>query len=141
MKMSGSERNETIAEINVVPLVDIVLVILIIFMVSAPVFIKSSINVTLPKAASGAEGAKSPLNITINVDGQIDLNGAPVSKEELFVLVRALIQTEPQTPAIISADKDVAHGKVIEVVDGLQLSGVTKFAINVDSEQSAPASP
>ena len=139
--MSGNDRNETIAEINVVPLVDIVLVILIIFMVSAPVFIKSSINVTLPKAASGAEGAKSPLNITINVDGRIDLNGAPVSKEELFVHVRALIQTEPQTPAIISADKDVAHGKVIEVVDGLQLSGVTKFAINVDSERVAPASP
>lgn len=133
MKISGSERNETISEINVVPLVDIVLVILIIFMVSAPVFIKSSINVTLPKAASGQAGEPSTMNIAISADGKIDLNGDNVSKEELNNRVKIAIQKKADISAVISADKSVPHGSVVEVIDSLQLNGVRKFAINVES--------
>lgn len=135
MKMNGADRNETIAEINVVPLVDIVLVILIIFMVSAPIFIKPSINVNLPKAASGKEDKPSNLNVTINAQGTIDYNGESVSKEQLFAKVAGAVKTNPEIHAVISADKSVPHGTVIEVLDGLQLEGIKKFAINVEAPQ------
>lgn len=133
MKMNGSDRNETIAEINVVPLVDIVLVILIIFMVSAPIFIKPSINVNLPQAASGKEDKPSSINVTINSDGKIDLNGEDVSKDQLASRVGDQIKENPELHAVISADKNVPHGTVIEVLDSLQLRGVKKFAINVEA--------
>lgn len=134
MKMDVRDRHDTIAEINVVPLVDIVLVILIIFMVSAPIFIKSSINVNLPKAASGKEGKPSNLNVTISADGKIDLNGEFVSKDQLIEKVARNVQDNPEVHAVISADKAVPHGSVIEVLDSLQLKGVKKFAINVEAE-------
>jgi biopolymer transport protein ExbD len=133
MKINGSDRNETIAEINVVPLVDIVLVILIIFMVSAPIFIKPSININLPTAASGQEVKPSNLNITISASGVIDLNGQAVSQEQLSELVALDVKKNPEVHAIIAADKTVMHGTVIEILDRLQLSGIKKFAINVQA--------
>lgn len=135
MKINGSDRNETIAEINVVPLVDIVLVILIIFMVSAPIFIKPSININLPQAASGQEEKPSNLNVTINSEGIIDLNGEAVSKEQLTERARDIVKKNPEVHAVIAADKSVPHGSVIEILDRLQIQGVKKFAINVQPPQ------
>lgn len=134
MKLNGQDRNETIVEINVVPLVDIVLVILIIFMVSAPIFIKPSINVNLPQAASGKESKASNLTLTINADGKLDINGEVTTKETLADKVAALVNENPDIHAVISADKVVAHGTVIEILDILQLKGVKKFAINVEAK-------
>jgi biopolymer transport protein ExbD len=133
VKVSGSDRNETMAEINVVPLVDIVLVILIIFMVSAPIFMKSSINVNLPKAASGKEGKPSQLNITINANGMMDLNGVNLTKEALAISIENEVKKNAEVNAVISADKAVPHGTVVEVLDTLQVKGVRKFAINVEN--------
>ena len=135
MKINGADRNETIAEINVVPLVDIVLVILIIFMVSAPIFIKPSINVNLPQAASGTENKPSTINVTINASGKLDLNGATITKEALAEKVGAEVAKNPEVSAVISADKTVPHGTVIEILDSLQLKGIKKFAINVEAPQ------
>lgn len=134
MKLNGQDRNETIVEINVVPLVDIVLVILIIFMVSAPIFIKPSINVNLPQAASGKESKASNLTLTINADGKLDINGEVTTKETLADKVAALVTENPDIHAVISADKVVPHGSVIEILDILQLKGVKKFAINVEAK-------
>jgi len=133
--MDGSSRHETIAEINVVPLVDIVLVILIIFMVSAPIFIKPSLNINLPQAASGKENKPSNLNITISADGKIDFNGEIVTKEQLIERIRMDVKKNPEVHAVIAADKSVPHGTVVEILDGLQSQGVKKFAINVQVPQ------
>jgi biopolymer transport protein ExbD len=134
VKLGNQDRNGAIVEINVVPLVDIVLVILIIFMVSAPVFIKPSINVNLPQAASGKENKPSNLTLTINSDGKIDLNGEFVTKESLAEKVTALVTTNPDVHAVIAADKVVPHGSVIEILDILQTKGIKKFAINVEAK-------
>ena len=135
MKINGSERNETIAEINVVPLVDIVLVILIIFMVSAPIFIKPSININLPQAASGKENAPSNLNITVSADGTIDYNGEIVSREQLDERAESDVKKNPDVHAVIAADKSVPHGTVVGILDSLQIRGIKKFAINVQVPQ------
>lgn len=125
---------EPIAEINVVPLVDIMLVVLIIFMVTAPMFLKPSINVNLPKAASGEQTTASQLNVTLTVDGRMVLNGKPSSEDEVKQYTQEAVDKNPDIQAVIAADKDVAHGNVIHLIDIVKLAGVKRFAISIDKK-------
>ena len=134
MAMNNSDNNEAIADINVVPLVDIILVVLIIFMVTAPMFMKPTINVNLPKAASGDQTAPSKLNIALTADGRINLNGSFVSEEDVRVKATDEVGKNSDVQAIISADKDVPHGKVVGLLDIVKGAGVKKFAISLDKK-------
>lgn len=131
----NAEDDGAIADINVVPLVDIILVVLIIFMVTAPMFMKPSINVNLPKAASGEQTTPSQLNITLNAAGKIILNGSEADESAVSERARAEISTNPDVQAIIAADKDVPHGKVVRIIDLVKTAGVKKFAISIDKAQ------
>jgi biopolymer transport protein ExbD len=126
--------DEPLSEINVVPLVDIILVVLIIFMVTAPMFMKPSINVNLPKAASGDQTQPGQLNISITADGRYNLNGALASEEVIGQKAKELFEANPEVQAVISADKDVAHGRVVGVMDIVKTAGVKKFAISIDKK-------
>lgn len=128
------DNNESIADINVVPLVDIILVVLIIFMVTAPMFIKPTINVNLPKAASGDQTAPSKLNIALTADGRINLNGTFVDESAVKQKAMDEVAKNADIQAIISADKDVPHGKVVALLDIVKSSGVKKFAISIDKK-------
>lgn len=130
----GGNDNEAIADINVVPLVDIILVVLIIFMVTAPMFMKPTINVNLPKAASGDQTAPSKLNIALTADGRINLNGSFVSEADVQAKAQEEVAKNADVQAIISADKDVPHGKVVGILDIVKGSGVKKFAISIDKK-------
>lgn len=134
MAFNNSDNNEAIADINVVPLVDIILVVLIIFMVTAPMFMKPTINVNLPKAASGDQTAPSKLNIALTADGRINLNGTFVSEEDVRAKATEEVTKNADVQAIISADKDVPHGKVVGLLDIVKGSGVKKFAISIDKK-------
>jgi biopolymer transport protein ExbD len=129
----GSE-DEVIADINVVPLVDIILVVLIIFMVTAPMFIKPTINVNLPKAASGDQTTPSQLNIGLTADGRINLNGEFVDETTVQAKAAEELAKNPEVQAIISADKDTAHGKVVSILDIVKGVGVKKFAISIEKK-------
>lgn len=131
----GSSNDEAIAEINIVPFVDIILVILIIFMVTAPVLLKPSINVNLPKAGSGDNTTPSELSISIESSGKISLNGKAASEEEVKAFAQNLSETSPDTQAIISADKDVPHGQVVSVIDAVKSGGVKRFAITIEKQK------
>ncbi len=122
------------SQINVVPLVDIILVVLIIFMVTAPMIVRPSINVNLPKAASGEESGETPLNLTINSAGTVTLNGKPASDTEITTYVQGLVAKNPDTQAIIAADKETPHGKVVGIIDVVKTAGVKKFAISIDKK-------
>ena len=124
-----SDQDEVISDINVVPLVDIILVVLIIFMVTAPMIMKPSINVNLPKAATGEQTNPTQLNITVTVDGGILLNGTIASEEEIRAKAVEQVATNPDVQAVIAADQSVPHGKVVSVLDLVKSSGVKKFAI------------
>lgn len=130
----GGDADEPIAEINIVPFVDIILVILIIFMVTTPLIMKPSINVNLPKAASGDQTTPSKLGITITKDGNIMLNGEPSNEESIKAYAEEMVAQKPEVQAIISADKDVAHGQVVAVIDAVKSGGVKKFAITIDNK-------
>lgn len=135
MALKSGQDSEAISDINVVPLVDIILVVLIIFMVTAPMFIKPTINVNLPKAASGDKTAPSKLNIALTADGRINLNGNFVDEEAVKTKAQEEVSKNTDIQAIISADKDVPHGKVVGVLDLVKSAGVKKFAISIDKKQ------
>ena len=131
----GGHDDDPISEINVVPLVDIILVVLIIFMVTAPMFLKPSINVNLPKAASGEESVPSQLNITITADGRVLLNGKDSTNDEISTYTREQATANPDLQAVIAADKDVPHGQVVTLIDTVKSAGVKKFAISIDRKE------
>lgn len=130
----GGNNEEPIASINMTPFVDIILVVLIIFMVTTPIIMKPSINVNLPKAASGEESAATELNIAISAQGDLVLNGQPATNESLSQYCAQLVQTNPDVQAIIAADKEVSHGTVVGIIDTIKSAGVHRFAISIDKK-------
>jgi biopolymer transport protein ExbD len=132
-RQSGDE--DVIAEINIVPFVDIILVVLIIFMVTTPVIIKPSINVNLPQAGSGDETTPSKLSIGIAANGAASLNGHPTDEANIKVYAADLAKQHPDVQAIISADRDVSHGRVVTIIDAVKSAGVKRFAITIDKKK------
>ena len=130
----GGDNDEAISEINIVPFVDIILVVLIIFMVTTPIIMKPSINVNLPKAGSGDETTPSEFAVAIQVNGEMSLNGKPTDVAALTTFSAQLSKEKPDVQAIISADKDVSHGRVVEVIDAIKSGGTKRFAITIDKK-------
>jgi len=135
--MAGSfqDDDEPISQINVTPLVDVTLVLLIVFMVTTPMIMKPSINVNLPKAASSDQSSPGELAVTIAKDGKIFANGQNVSEGELKVEAAKLVAEKPESQAMISGDKDTPYGTVVNVVDIIKTAGIKKFAINIEKKQ------
>jgi biopolymer transport protein ExbD len=132
--LKASSDSEAISDINVVPLVDIILVVLIIFMVTAPMFMKPTINVNLPKAASGESSQPTQLSITLAADGKVLLNGNLADEAAIAEKSKEQVAKNPEVQAIIAADKDVPHGRVVGIIDIVKTSGVKKFAISIDKK-------
>ena len=130
-KLEGDD-DDIIADINVTPLVDIMLVLLIIFMVTATYIMNPSIKVDLPKAVTGDDTQASTLAIVLEKSGALYLNGKPITEQALADAVRLAKATKPDTQAIISADLQSSHGEVIHLIDLIKLNGVSRFAINID---------
>ena len=133
-KMDENDEDGPISEINVVPFIDIILVVLIIFMVTTPFIMKPSINVDLPKASSGAKTTPSQLDITMDSTGKVLLNGKVVEDSKISQYILRMVLKDPETQAVISADKDVPHGKVVNVIDIIKTSGIKKIAIAIDKK-------
>ena len=134
--MAGSfqDDDEPISQINVTPLVDVTLVLLIIFMVTTPMIMKPSINVNLPKAASSDQSSPGELAVTISKDGKIFANGQPVTEAGLREAAAKLVAEKPESQAMISGDKDTPYGTVVNVVDVIKTAGIKKFAINIEKK-------
>ncbi|HJL18526.1 MAG TPA: biopolymer transporter ExbD [Sandaracinaceae bacterium LLY-WYZ-13_1] len=129
------DDDEIITAINVTPLVDIVLVLLIILMVTASYIVSKSIPMDLPNAQSGEEGAE-PRTLTVSIDegGQLYVDAEEASWDELEAAARRLAAEEDEPRAVIAADRDTTHGEFIRVVDVLRNAGVVRYAINVNPQ-------
>ena len=125
-----------ISGINVTPLVDIMLVLLIIFLVTATYIVKEAIKIDLPRAA--AAGAPTPRTLTINIgkDGQVFVDGVASSDAAIVRRVGEWRARKDDLQAVIAADRDAHHGAVVHVLDLLKGEGVTKFAIEVQKERA-----
>ncbi len=132
----SSSDEDLISGINVTPLVDVVLVLLIIFMITAPVLYQSAIKVHLPKASTGQEAEKSPLTFSITREGTVSWGKEVMDWKTLAQRLSALGEKASQETAIISADEATSHGTVIRLMDALRQAGLTRFALNVESSPS-----
>ena len=135
--MAGSARDdedEGITGINVTPLVDITLVLLIIFMVTATYIVKDTIEVELPRAAHGGETVQKTFSVLVTRDDKAFLNGVPVDDVALAQAVRDAKGRGEDVQAIIGGDKSASHGAVTHLLDVLKGAGVTKFAIQIEKE-------
>jgi biopolymer transport protein ExbD len=137
--MAGGARSsagdEPIAEINIVPFVDIILVVLIIFMVTTPVIMKPSINVNLPEAGSGDETAPSKLAVVVAADGSASLNGKAADENAIRDYAAGLVKQRPDVQAVVSADRSVSSGRMIGLIDVIKAAGVKRIAIAVDKKK------
>ena len=129
---SSGRRRGIVAEINVTPLVDIMLVLLIIFMLTAHLIAKQAIEVELPRAAQSTALPPTTLAVTLTRDGTLYLNSVLVTPDALRLAVKAAVAKDPKTQAIIVGDKAVSHGRVVWVLDTIKSLGITSFAIQID---------
>ena len=131
------DEDDGIVGINVTPFVDVMLVLLIIFMVTANYIQNQAIEMDLPSAATGEAIEKKNLEFAISRENVLYLDG----KELEFAAVAALIAerkaANPEIGALISADEKIPHGVVMRLIDTIRKSGVTDFAINVEVETEA----
>ena len=137
--MAGGTQNdddEPITSINIIPLVDIVLVVLIIFMVTASYLVTPAIEVELPKARTGEPKVNTILSLVITREGDLFLNNKQIDLNALRTYIRDH-KKERDLEAVIAADAVVPHGRVVELIDTIKEEGVVKFAINTDDDFSS----
>jgi len=130
---SGGRRRGGIVGINVTPMVDVVLVLLVIMMVSATYIVSQSLKVELPKTASSDESTPSIAAVTLAKDGKTFFNNEPVDEATLIAKLRGAKAQNAEINLIISADKAAPHGSVVHVIDLAKVEGILKFAINVET--------
>jgi biopolymer transport protein ExbD len=134
-KTSSDNEAGTIAEINVIPLVDIILVVLIIFMVAAPLVMQPKIDIHLPKASSAKEEKdKSSLRVVLGKQGELYLNNKPVSVEGVKEESKKLALVNADSTALLIADKAVTLEMVTELVDAIKTGGLKKIAFSIQKK-------
>ena len=131
------DEEEGITGINVTPLVDITLVLLIIFMVTATYIVKQTIEVELPRAAHGGETVNKTFALVVTKEGKVYLNGVECDDAGLAAAVQQARAKGEEVQAIVGADRNATHGSVTHLLDVLKGAGVTKFAIQIEAEQPA----
>ena len=133
----GSTEASAISAINITPFVDVVLVLLVIFMVTAPTLMKDTLGIQLPTAGQ-SDGAKPEnLAVAINEQGQILLNGVLSSPEQLTLEAQAAVAKNPAVQALIAADQNSRHSALVLVIDTLKAAGLERFAVQVQKPDNS----
>lgn len=129
---TSDDELPAISEINVTPFVDVVLVLLVIFMVTAPMLVREQMNVNLPKAESGEKSASEQIAIVLDKDGTLKIQKKVITFDQIENEIKSLIQSMPSAQAVISADQESKHGDVVRIMDLVKKAGLTKFAIQIE---------
>jgi len=133
-------KSKLIAEINMVPFTDLVLVLLVIFMVTTPFLFQGNFQVKLPKVAAPSPNLPETITLTVTEGGKIYLNDKEIAPEDLVNQLSALVRTKPDALVMINADKNVSHGTVVGVMSKAYLAGITKLGIAVELDNSNTSS-
>ena len=134
MAAATQDNDEEITGINVTPLVDVVLVLLIIFMVTANYIVHDTMDVDLPRAANGGESVQGLVNIVMDKDGKLFWDGAEIGEAELKPRIADALQRDAETRAVISADQAINYGRVMHLIDVVKGQGIAKFALNIQKD-------
>lgn len=134
--MSGHnlDSDDEITGINIAPMVDIMLVLLIIFMVTSSMIVNKTIKVELPEAASGEKSAQEDvLSFAINSDEELFLNKRKITFDSVIKEIQGFTKQNANSKlsALISADQSVDHGTVVRLIDFVRRAGIQEFALDV----------
>ena len=138
-RLERSRPNAPMSDINVTPLVDVMLVLLVIFILTAPL-LTSAIRLDLPQA-EGTQAGQAPVAVTlvVNTQGQVFLNDQAVRLPELAVQLKAVAAQRPDTEVQLRADQAVSYGRVVEVMGLVHKAGLTRLGFVAQApEQAAP---
>jgi biopolymer transport protein ExbD len=119
------------AEINITPFTDVVLVLLIIFMIATPFIYQSSMKVQLPQASKSEEASRDVI-ITINAQGEVFLEDKRLDLDTLKYRLTAMVRSKPDTSVIINGDKNAKYDSVMQVMDVLTRSGVKNPGLGIE---------
>jgi len=129
---SSTEDDALISDINITPFVDVVLVLLVIFIVTAPAMVKDTLGIKLPKATTADGSAMETLGVAVTRQGQILLNGTIATEEAITAAVKAAIAKNPESQAIIAADGEARHADVVRAIDLVKGAGMNRFALQIE---------
>ena len=132
MQMESEKTKEVISEINIVPFVDVILVVLIIFLIISPTFIKPGFDIQLPRAETAARPENVKVILSIDIEGGYYINKKSIEPPALSDRLQQMTKKNKDMKAVIAADKNVAHGNVIALIDLIRKAGVTKFAVSIE---------
>lgn len=128
-RISQRGMYNAVADINVVPLMDLVFNLLIVFMLTTPL-LENSLNLRLPRAASGSPvDAKACTTIELDAAGHAWIDHRIVAPAQIEALARAKVRADPEHPVLVRGDAKVSYGNFVEIVDRLKAAGVTKLGI------------
>lgn len=134
--MAGGDRDRLMSDINVTPFVDVMLVLLIIFMATAPMMVQG-VNVSLPEAtAKPLSSEKDNLLITLDNGGNIYINNYKVAPELLKVKIKKILEGRFDQEVYLRADKDISYGAVVRLMSEIKEAGVEKLGMVTEPAES-----
>lgn len=137
-RFSSPSRTEPMGEINMTPLIDVMLVLLVIFMVTAPLM-SNSLKLDLPRSdAAGPSQAPKPLVVALDTQGRTFVGEQRVDREQLVTQAQQAAQVDPKTEVQLRADRAVPYGQVAELIGVLQKAGLSRIAFVTDSAGGRP---
>jgi len=118
------------ARIEIIPMIDTMFFLLVFFMIATlAMTLQRGMPVNLPTAASTTEKVREQVSLTLTEEGILYYNKEPIALDELQPRLSAVLQTDPEPTVVINADEQISHGRVIEVMDHVRLSGISNMAI------------
>ena len=137
LKFDDKEDESIVAEINITPLTDIFLVLLIIFMISSSAIMESGLQVKLPTAKTttvNASPSGKPVSVTISKDGQIAINNQKTSDSDLAKVLKEMVAQSSDKTVIIRGDENIFLGKAVTIMDAARSAGAEKIALATQSK-------
>lgn len=131
MAAATSNDEDIISSINITPLVDIFLVLLIIFMITSSVIDQREIALQVPKAANAGQQAPKASGLVVDKDGNTYLDGQQLDTASIAAVLRAAVARDADHQVLIGADRELQYQKVVDVIDLVRGAGITKYALKV----------
>jgi biopolymer transport protein ExbD len=125
-------RAAPIVDINMVPFIDVVLVLLIVFMVLTPFLVQQQLKINIPQSVAGHVAPDRPIVITVQGEGSVGINGRPIAVNQLEEELRALAKADSNRPVVIQADEDIALQRVVSIMDIVKRANISKLGISVE---------
>ena len=131
---TGSRKNAVLSDINITPMVDVMLVLLVIFIMAAPLMTQSvKVKAANSKAASTSQAKTPPVVVAVNDQGQYFVGTTQVTEAELLPTLKALAEKDAQTTILIRADKNIPYAKVAQLLTASQAAGLEKVSIDTQA--------